>query len=198
MTIEVKKLVGNPVPWWAGNARLVFLSGKLLGAHVAHAGLIVFWAGAMTLFEVSHFDPSFPMFQQGLILLPHLASLGWGVSTQGEVVSIYSYFVIGSLHLISSGFLGFGGIFHALKGPATLEETQPFFSYCWDDKNKMTTIIGIHLFLLGVGAFLFVLKAMVLGGLYDPLVGEVRLISPNLNPFGHLLGIEGLPLDRRR
>ncbi|CAK9250136.1 unnamed protein product, partial [Sphagnum jensenii] len=52
--------------WWAGNARLINLSGKLLGAHVAHAGLIVFWAGAMNLFEVAHFVPEKPMYEQGL------------------------------------------------------------------------------------------------------------------------------------
>lgn len=54
------------VPWWAGNFRLTNLSGKLLGAHVAHAGLIVFWAGAMTLFELAHFNPAKPMYEQGL------------------------------------------------------------------------------------------------------------------------------------
>lgn len=181
-------------PWWAGNDRLTDLSGKLLGAHVAHAGLIVFWAGAMTLIELSNFDPSRPMYEQGLILLPHLASQGWGVGAGGTVTSTYPYFVVGILHLISSAFLGFGGIFHSLRGPAKLERI-PFFGYNWADTNKMTTIMGIHLILLGSGALLLVAKAMFLGGLYDPAVANVRVItSPTLNPaviFGYLFGTVG-------
>ncbi len=180
------------IPWWAGNARLTDLSGRLLGAHVAHAGLIVLWAGAMTLIELAKFDPTRPMYEQGLILLPHLASLGLGVGSGGEVLDTDIYFAVGAIHLISSAFLGFGGIFHALRGPAVLDpKAFPLFSYDWQDKDKMTTILGIHLVLLGLGAWLLVLKAVVFGGLFDPVAGEVRLVSPNWNPFGHLLGIEG-------
>ena len=180
--------------WWSGNARLINLSGKLLGAHVAHAGLIVFWAGAMTLFEVSHFIPEKPMYEQGLILLPHIATLGWGVGAGGEVFDTFPYFVVGVLHLISSAVLGFGGIYHAVRGPETLEEYSAFFGYDWKDKNKMTNIIGFHLIILGCGALLLVLKAMFFGGVYDtwaPGGGDVRVISnPTLNPaviFGYLI-----------
>lgn len=180
--------------WWSGNARLINLSGKLLGAHVAHAGLIVFWAGAMTLFEVAHFVPEKPMYEQGLILLPHLATLGWGVGPGGEILDTFPYFVVGVLHLISSAVLGLGGIYHAVRGPETLEEYSAFFGYDWKDKNKMTTILGFHLIVLGIGAFLLVIKAMFVGGVYDtwaPGGGDVRLITnPTLNPatiFGYLV-----------
>ncbi|NEQ22791.1 MAG: photosystem II reaction center protein CP43 [Microcoleus sp. SIO2G3] len=180
--------------WWAGNARLINLSGKLLGAHVAHSGLIVFWAGAMTLFEVAHFVPEKPMYEQGLILLPHLATLGWGVGPGGEVIDTFPYFVVGVLHLISSAVLGIGGIYHAIRGPETLEEYSAFFGYDWKDKNKMTTILGFHLIVLGIGALLLVIKAMFVGGVYDtwaPGGGDVRIITnPTLNPaviFGYLL-----------
>jgi photosystem II CP43 chlorophyll apoprotein len=183
------------VPWWAGNARLTNLSGKLLGAHVAHAGLIVLWAGAMTLFELAHFNPQQPMYEQELILLPHLAAQGWGVGAGGAIADTYPYFVIGALHLISSAFLGFGGIFHSLRGPDRLESKFRFFGYDWADTNKMTTILGIHLVLLGVGALLLVAKAMFFGGLYDPAVEDVRVITnPTLNPaliFGYLFGAVG-------
>ncbi|PSO69606.1 MAG: photosystem II 44 kDa subunit reaction center protein [Cyanobacteria bacterium QS_1_48_34] len=179
--------------WWAGNARLINLSGKLLGAHVAHAGLIVFWTGAMTLFEVAHFVPEKPLYEQGMILLPHLATLGWGVGPGGEIIDTFPYFVVGVLHLISSAVLGLGGIYHAVRGPETLEEYYSFFGYDWKDKNKMTTILGFHLIVLGIGAFLLVFKAMFFGGVYDtwaPGGGDVRTITnPTLNPvdiFGYL------------
>ncbi|KAM3327006.1 hypothetical protein P3S67_002132 [Capsicum chacoense] len=107
--------------WSAGNTQLINLSGKLLGAHVAHAGLIVFWAGVMNLFEGTHFLPEKPMYKQGLILLPHLATLGWGVGPGGKAIDTFPYFVSGVLHLISSEVLGFGGIYHALLGPKTLK-----------------------------------------------------------------------------
>jgi photosystem II CP43 chlorophyll apoprotein len=183
------------IPWRAGNARLVNFSGLLLGAHVAHAGLIVAWVGAMTLLELSNFNPTQPMYEQGLILLPNLARLGFGVGQNGAIIDTYSYFVVGVLHLISAAFLGAGGLFHVFKGPQKLENQFPFFGYRWDDANQMTTILGIHLTLLGAGALLLVVRAMTLGGLYDPMVHTVRLINnPTLDPlkiFGYLLGMQG-------
>ena len=100
--------------WWAGNARLVNLSGQLLGAHVAHAGLQVFWAGAMCLFEVNHLRGDKPLYEQGRIFLPHLATLGLGVRASGEIVDSYPFFIVGILHVISSAVLGFDGVYHAV------------------------------------------------------------------------------------
>ena len=184
--------------WLSGNARLKNLSGQLLGAHIAHAGLIVFWAGAMTLFEITQFDAAQPMYDQGLILLPHLATLGLGVGKGGLVLSSYSYFVIGSVHLISSAVLGAGGLFHVIRGPAVLPQSDTaigFFGYDWKDPDKISTILGIHVLLLGLGAWLLVFKAMFWGGLYDPLVEDVRVITaPSLDPtriFGYLVGRYG-------
>ncbi len=180
----------EPLSWWAGNFRFANLSGKLLGAHVAHAGLIVLWAGAMTLFELSRFDPGIPMPEQNLILLPHLAALGIGLGADGQVADTYPYFAIGAAHLVASAVLGAGGIYHAVLGPARLDENG--FGYRWEDGDKMTTILGSHLVLLGLGALLLVIKATYVGGLYDPVLESVRPIEdPTLNPliiFGYLVG----------
>ncbi|KAL5646561.1 hypothetical protein ACJX0J_000240 [Zea mays] len=160
--------------WWAGNARLINLSGKLLGAHVAHAGLIVFWAGAMNLFEVAHFVPEKPMYEQGLILLPHLATLGWGVGPGGEVLDTFPYFVSGAAVAFITRFWG----------PETLEESFPFFGYVWKDRNKMTTIFGYSLnFVSTQGSF--ILAAYMIPG--PPGGGDPRclyLVILLKSPFG--------------
>jgi photosystem II CP43 chlorophyll apoprotein len=156
---------GESFPWWAGNISLANLCGSLLGSHVAHVGLFVLWAGAYSLFELSRFHPELPMYEQRLILLSNLARLGLGVGAGGKIVDTYPYFAVGAMHLITSAFLGFGDIFPSLKGSAILEERTSFYGYKWEDADKMTTILGIHLVWLRVGGFLLVAKAMYFGGL---------------------------------
>nr|Q9F487.1 RecName: Full=Chlorophyll a/b light-harvesting protein Pcb [Fischerella muscicola]CAC13147.1 putative chl a/b-binding protein [Fischerella muscicola SAG 1427-1 = PCC 73103] len=184
-------------PWLIGNARLIDLSGQLLGAHIAHAGLIMFWAGSITISEVTRFVPGIPMYEQQMTLLPHLATLGWGVGAGGEVINTYPYFVIGILHLVASAVLGAGGLFHVFRSPAILYNSGgqvAKFHYEWNDPKKLGLILGHHLIILGFGAFLLVLKAMFFGGIYDTHIENVRLITnPTFDPmtiFSYLVGIK--------
>lgn len=151
----------------------------------------MFWAGGMGLFEVSHFIPEKPLYEQGFILLPHLATLGYCVGPGGEISDVYAFFVISVLHLISSGVLGIGGVYHAIFGPEKLEETSygDLFGYSWQDRFRMTAILGAHLSFLGVAAIVLFLKGVYLYGLYDTWAsggGDVRVLkdsSLTLNPF---------------
>ncbi|KAJ8444265.1 hypothetical protein Cgig2_024591 [Carnegiea gigantea] len=124
-----------------------------------------------------HENLIFPEERKGLILLPHLATLGWGVGLSGEVIDTFPYCFSRVLHLISSVVLGFGGNYHALLGPEILEESFPFFGYVWKDRNKMITILGIHLILLGTGTFLLVFKALYFRSVYDIWAPDTTIAS---------------------
>ena len=99
---------GNPsvtYDWYAGNSGTANRSGKFIAAHAAHAGLMMFWAGAFTLFELARYDSSVAMGNQNLICLPHLAQLGIGGIENGVITEPYGCTVIAVLHLIFSCLL---------------------------------------------------------------------------------------------
>ena len=189
--VEKRTLARSQYSWWSGNGRFIDLSGKFLGAHVAHSGLIMFWSGSMTIFEVSHYIKEKPLYEQGFILIPHLATLAYGIGPGGEILSTYQFFIIGVLHLVSSGILALGGLYHSIYGPEKLEETHygNSFSFSWQDSYKISFILGAHLGFLGIGSLLLFFKCVYLGGLFDSLAsggGDVRLIktsSVSLNLF---------------
>merc|ERR1712087_662354 len=62
----------------------------------------------------------------------------------------------------------------------------------WQDRYKISSILGVHLGALGIGLLLLFIKAVYLGGIYDTLSsggGDVRLLREScvtLNPY--LLG----------
>lgn len=102
-------------PWYQGNSRLIDRSvqGKWLAAHILQMAIIMFWVGINTLSENQVFDPGLPMYDQGLVLIPHLAAEGFGVGAGGVVTNPGVYVQVALVHMVASVVLFFGAYYHA-------------------------------------------------------------------------------------
>ena len=87
------------------NARSIYLTTTFTSAHAVE----VQWAGAITIFELAHYLPDQPPQDQGLILLPHLANLGIGITAGGEILRLHFYLDIGCFHIASGPVFALGG-----------------------------------------------------------------------------------------
>jgi chlorophyll a/b binding light-harvesting protein PcbD len=177
---------GNPEPaydWWAGNSRFVSQSGSFISAHAAHAGLIMFWAGSFTIYELSRYSTDQPLGEQSLILLPNLARLGIGVGNGGVLSQPEAIVAIAAFHLVSAAVLAAGGMWHLFRAPLDLAEaegTARRFDFDWSDHKQLGVILGHHLIFLGLGATALVEWAQR-HGLYDTATQTVRMVQPNLD-----------------
>jgi len=177
-----RSLLSTGYAWWSGNARLSTFPNRLLGAHIAHASLIVLWAGSMSLFELSHYVAYKPLYEQGFILMPHLVELGYSVSSGTYLGPLYFAFIIAVLHLISGGILSLGGLYHSFISVSTLDgsNTSNLFNLNFADRYRMSSILGVHLAFLGLASSLLVLKSTMFGGIYDTWAlggSNLRVIS---------------------
>jgi photosystem II CP43 chlorophyll apoprotein len=87
-------------------------------------------------------------------------------------------------------------LYHVFRAPASLQDGEgrvSKFHYEWNDPQKLGFILGHHLLFLGFGAFALAGKAMWWGGIYDPVLHQVRIVSePTLDPgtiFSYLVGL---------
>ena len=163
---------------------------------MAHAGLMFFWAGAFTLWELSRYDPSQPMGHQALILLPHLATLGIGVGDGGVIVDTSNYIEFSAFHLIASAVVASGGMLHSVLLPGDLGQAEgraKKFDFDWKDPKKLTFILGHHLMFLGLGNVWFVEYAKY-HGIWDTSIGAVRSVQANVD-FGMVWNYQGTFLN---
>ena len=83
------------------------------------------------------------------------------------------------------------GVYHLIFGSERLEDTRAgvVFRYQWQDRFRITGILGAHLGSLAIASVLLLVKAVYVGGLYDTWSsagGDIRTVKDraiSLNSF---------------
>ena len=102
----------------------------------------------------------------------HIAGCSIQLNVQAAVVSI----------TVGLAVLGLGGVYHSIFGSERLEDTRAgvVFGYQWQDRFRITGILGAHLGSLAIASVLLLVKAVYVGGLYDTWSsagGDIRTVK---------------------
>jgi len=187
------------LPWYRVHTVVLNDPGRLIAVHLMHTALVAGWAGSMTLFELSIFDPSDPvlnpMWRQGMFVMPFLARLGvtgsWGGwSVTGETgvdPGFWSFEGVAIAHIVLSGLLFLAACWHWVYWDLDLFRDERTGEPALD----LPKMFGIHLFLSGLLCFGF--GAFHVTGLFGPgiwvsdpygLTGHVEAVAPAWGPEG--------------
>jgi photosystem II CP47 chlorophyll apoprotein len=185
------------LPWYRVHTIVLNDPGRLISVHIIHTALVAGWAGSITLYELSIFDPSDPIlnpiWRQGIFVIPFITRLGitnswnnWTIMGEpSKNVIVWSYEGVALTHIILSGLLILASIWHwtfwdleVFRDPRT---GNPVLD--------LPKIFGVHLFLSGVLCFGF--GCFHVTGLFGPgiwvsdpyrLIGSIEPVRPSWGP----------------
>jgi photosystem II CP47 chlorophyll apoprotein len=187
------------LPWYRVHTIVLNDPGRLIAVHLIHTALVSGWAGSITFFELTVYDPSDPVlnpiWRQGIFVIPFITRLGvtqsWGGwAINGDIAlnpGFWSYEGVAVSHIILSGLLILAAIWHWTFWDLELFRDPRTGTAALD----LPKIFGIHLFLSGVICFIF--GAFHVTGLFGPgvwvsdpygLTGRVKPTRPDWGPAG--------------
>jgi len=112
------------LPWYRVHTVVLNDPGRLISVHLIHTALVAGWAGSISLYELSIFDPSDPIlnpiWRQGIFVLPFMTRIGitqswtnWTITGEAlENFGFWSYEGVALSHIVLSGLLMLSSIWH--------------------------------------------------------------------------------------
>ena len=173
------------LPWYRVHTVVLNDPGRLISVHLIHTALVAGWAGSMTFYELTVFDPTEPIlnpiWRQGIFVLPFITRLGiiqswanWTINGgTSKRFGFWSYEGVAVAHIVLSGLLILTSIWHWTFWDLELFSDPRTGNPALD----LPKIFGIHLLLSGI-----LLSLITNGGTRTHVL---RNRNPLPYPFGH-------------
>jgi photosystem II CP47 chlorophyll apoprotein len=180
------------LPWFRVHSVILNDPGRLLSVHIVHTSLVSGWSSTMLIYELIIVDPSDtvfnPIWRQGLYSAEFTTRLGvvssifnWSLGTDSSSTSDWSYELVSASHLVLSGLLLLGGLWHWSYWDLDLFICNTTGLLLID----LPKVFGIHLLLASILCYGY--GYFHVSGLFGPgiwssdsygLVGSSRAIKP--------------------